>query len=217
MCGRYAMYTHPSAVHAYFSITRQMPNWAARYNVAPTQDAPVVVDHGEGRVIEMKRWWLVPAWSKEPSSKYPMFNARAETLREKPSFKTPFEKRRCIVPADGFYEWTGPKNDRVPHFIQRADGGLLGFAGLYDVWKSRDGTETVNSFTIIVTSANDWMSRIHDRMPVILAPGDFDTWLKGTPDQAATLLCPAANDLLKERIVSKAVNAAKNEGPELIA
>jgi putative SOS response-associated peptidase YedK len=217
MCGRYAMYTHPSQVHPFFSIVKPVPNWAARYNVAPTQDAPVVVDHGDGRAIEMKRWWLVPSWSKEPGSKYPMFNARAETVREKPSFKTPFEKRRCIVPADGFYEWTGPKNDRVPHFIQRADGQLLGLAGLYDVWKSRDGTETVNSFTIIVTAANDWMSRIHDRMPVILEPSDFDTWLKGTPDAAATLLRPAANDLLKERIVSKSVNAAKNEGAELIA
>lgn len=216
MCGRYAMYTHPTRVRDFFNIRGPLPNFEARYNIAPTQTAPVIVQRSEGRQLELKSWGLVPAWSKDGKSAYATFNARAETLREKPTFRDAFHKRRCVVPADGFYEWTGAKGDKTPHFFQRADGGLLALAGLHETWQGKGG-ETVHSFTIAVTAANRWMSAYHDRMPVILADADLDAWLGGPPEAAAALMTAPPEDALSERVVAKAVGNVRNEGPELLA
>ncbi len=221
MCGRFVQKSPANQMQSFFDIKGPVPNFGPRYNVAPTQDAAVVVAEkaaGENwRRIELKKWGLIPAWSKEGKAEFATFNARAESVREKPTYREAFRKRRCIVPADGFYEWTGPKGDKVPHLFERRDGALLALAGLHESWRAKDGTETVNSFTIIVTAANAWMQSFHDRMPVILEEADFDTWLTGAPDTAAQLLRSAAPDTLQERIVSKLVNSVKNEGPELVA
>ena len=217
MCGRFVQKSPANQMQSFFDIKGPVPNFGPRYNVAPTQDAAVVVAEKDGRRIELKKWGLIPAWSKEGKAEFATFNARAESVREKPTYREAFRKRRCIVPADGFYEWTGPKGCKVPHLFERRDGALLALAGLHESWRAKDGSETVNSFTIIVTAANAWMQSFHDRMPVILEEADVDAWLSGTPDTAAQLLKSAAPDALQERIVSKLVNSVKNEGPELVA
>ena len=216
MCGRFVQKSPPNQIGAFFDIKGVIPNFGQRFNIAPTQDAAVIVRHRDGRHLEIKKWGLIPFWSKDGKSSYSTFNARAESVREKPSFKQAFATRRCVVPADGFYEWTGPKGDKVPHLFERRDGEMLALAGLFDSWQSRDGSEVVHSFTIIVTDANRWMAAFHDRMPVILARRDVETWLGGAPDDAAGLLRAAPDDALTERIVSKLVNSVKNEGPELL-
>lgn len=217
MCGRFAQKSSPRQMAEFFDIKGIVPNFSQRFNLAPTQDAAVIVAApDDGRRMEVKKWGLVPAWSKDGKASFSTFNARAESVREKPAFKPAFEQRRCVVPADGFYEWTGTKGDKVPHLFERRDGTMLALAGLHEIWTSRDKSEKVQSFTILVTGANRWMSAFHDRMPVILAQPDIDTWLGATPDEAAALMVAAPEDTLQERVVSKLVNSVKNEGPELL-
>ncbi|WP_374378694.1 SOS response-associated peptidase [Dongia sp.] len=217
MCGRFVQKSPANQLASFFDIKGPVPNFAPRYNLAPTQDAAVVVAGGDGRRLEIKKWGLIPAWSKEGKAEFATFNARAESVREKPTYRQAFQKRRCIVPADGFYEWTGPKGDKIPHLFERQDGTPLALAGLHETWRAKDGAETIHSFTIVVTAANQWMSRFHDRMPVILDPADFDAWLTGNAEPAATLLHSAPEETLKERVVPKLVNSVKNEGAELLA
>lgn len=222
MCGRFVQKGTWEELMSFFDIKGPPLNFAARYNVAPTQDVAVIVPAtdsraADGRHIEIKKWGLIPAWSKDGKASFSTFNARAESVREKPAFRGAFEKRRCIVPADGFYEWTGAKGDKVPHFFTRRDGAPLALAGLHESWTATDKAETVQSFTIVVTGANCWMSAFHDRMPVIVAKDDIDTWLNGTPDAAAALMQAAPEETLSERVVSKLVNSVKNEGPGLLA
>ncbi len=217
MCGRFVQKSPANQMQSFFDIKGPVPNFAPRYNVAPTQDAAIVTAGADGRHLEIKKWGLIPAWSKEGKAAFATFNARAETVREKPTYRQAFQNRRCIVPADGFYEWTGPKGDKIPHLFERQDGEMLCLAGLHEAWRARDGSETVHSFTIIVTAANRWMQRFHERMPVILEHDAVDTWLTGTPDAAAHLMKAPAEDALQERIVSKLVNSVRNEGPELVA
>lgn len=217
MCGRFVQKSPANQLASFFDIKGPVPNFAPRYNLAPTQDAAVIVAGSDGRRLEIKKWGLIPAWSKEGKAEFATFNARAESVREKPTYRQAFEHRRCIVPADGFYEWTGPKGDKVPHLFERQDGAPLALAGLHETWRSRDGVEMIHSFTIIVTSANHWMSQYHDRMPVILEPSNFDAWLGGHPDAAAAFLRTAPEGALKERVVSKLVNSVRNEGGELLA
>ena len=218
MCGRFVQKSSANQMQSFFSIKGPVPNFGQRYNVAPTQDAAVVLaEDATTRRLALKKWGLIPAWSKEGKASYATFNARAESVREKPSYAQPFAKRRCIVPADGFYEWTGPKGAKIPHLFERQDGALLALAGLHESWRARDGSETIQSFTIVVTAANGWMSRFHDRMPVILEEAEQETWLTGSAEAATALLKAPGEDVLKERIVSTLVNSVKNEGPELIA
>jgi putative SOS response-associated peptidase YedK len=217
MCGRFVQKKPVSELESFFDIKGPLPNFEPRYNVAPTQEAAVVMMGPLNRQIAIKKWGLIPAWSKEGKAEFATFNARAESVREKPTYRQAFLQRRCIVPADGFYEWTGPKGAKIPHLFERVDGAPLALAGLHETWRSKDGKEQVQSFTIVVTAANRWMSFYHERMPVILEAADFDTWLKGTADEAAPLMRPAPEDALKERVVSTLVNNVKNEGPELVA
>ncbi|WP_368412656.1 SOS response-associated peptidase [Dongia sp.] len=218
MCGRFVQKSSANQMQSFFSIKGPVPNFGPRYNVAPTQDAAVVLaEDATTRRLALKKWGLIPPWSKEGKASYATFNARAESVREKPSYAQPFAKRRCIVPADGFYEWTGPKGAKIPHLFERQDGALLALAGLHESWRARDGSETIQSFTIVVTAANGWMSRFHDRMPVILEEAEQETWLTGSAEAATALLKAPGEDVLKERIVSTLVNSVKNEGPELIA
>ena len=215
MCARYNLHSNQQALAKFFEVspphplvTLPLPN----FNVAPTQEAPVVVDGP--RRLEVMRWGLVPSWAKDPRIGRRTINARAETLADKPAFRAAFRARRCLVPADGFYEWTGPRGNRRPLNIHRADGHPLALAGL---WESH--AEFGPTFTIITTAPNAYMADFHHRMPAILEKNDWDAWLAADdedPAWRAALLGPAADHLLTSYPVSPAVNSVANNRPELI-
>ncbi len=220
MCGRYTAAMSWSELVDLYEITETgIPlNVAPRYNVAPTQTVPIVRSVPNGRELAMVRWGLVPSWSKGPDSRYSMINARAETVTEKPSFRTPFRRRRCLVPADGFYEWMKANGAKQPYRIALNDGRPFAFAGLWDSWESADET-AIESCTIIVTDANELVRPIHDRMPVILDPGNHVRWLdvEGTPaDEAAEMLRSYPSERMTAYPVSRMVNSPKNDDPKCI-
>jgi putative SOS response-associated peptidase YedK len=189
----------------------------ARYNIAPTQDVPVIVRQSPNRIV-MMRWGLIPHWAKDESIGTKMINARAETITEKPSFKRLLPSKRCIVPASGYYEWQATKNGKQPYYIQAEDGEYLPFAGLYTTWKNAEGTEIL-SFTIITTEPTVNLQAIHNRMPVILEPKAEEVWLDPDvtdPGELTPLLHPYAVRALSFYPVSKAVNRAGVESPDLI-
>lgn len=189
-----------------------------RYNIAPSQPAPVIIKADEFE-MKMMKWGLVPYWAKDPKIGFKLINARAETITEKPSFKTAFKKRRCLVPADGFYEWDKNKVARVkiPHRFVLKTGELFSFAGLWDAWKTPEG-ESLETFTIITTAPNELMEPIHNRMPVILKSRDEDLWLDPRADQSSllSLLKPYDSNLMEEYEVSVKVNSPREEAPDLI-
>ena len=161
---------------------------------------------------------LIPWFSKDGKPSFSTINARAEGLRTAASYKEPFAKgRRCLVPASGYFEWTGPKNDPQPHYFTRADGQPLALAGLWDRWRSKDKSETKETFTIVTTEPSEFAGQFHNRMPLVLEPDTWDPWMKGDPETAAALMKPANEYLLIERVVSRAVGNVKNNGPELLA
>jgi putative SOS response-associated peptidase YedK len=225
MCGRFVATSPPDELAVYFGST---PAFDAviepSYNVAPTQDVLAVVEHEGHRNLDAFHWGLIPSWAKDAKIGSRMINARAETLAEKSAFKPSFETRRCLVPADGFYEWKklggGSKPKKQPVFIRRADHEPLAFAGLWSVWRgpARD-QEPLRSLTIVTTTPNAAMSEIHDRMPVILPQERWATWLdrdNDDLDSLAALLVPAPDDLLTLTPVSTLVNNVRNDGPELL-
>jgi len=199
MCSRYSFTSPPESVRRLFAY-RQQPNFPPRQNIAPTQPVPIIrLDHNGEREFQLVRWGLVPAWVKDPREFTTLINARSETVFEKPSFRAAITYRRCLVPADGFYEWTGERGRKTPHHIRRRDGELMAFAGLWETWLGADGSE-FDSMAILTTPANATMATIHARMPVIIAPEDYDAWLdvRGTEKSAvAALLRSAADDLLE--------------------
>ncbi len=225
MCGRFVSSSPPDELAAYFGAEPVAeavlePN----YNVAPTQDVFAVVEDDGARHLDAFFWGLVPSWAKDAKIGSRMINARAETLAEKSSFKKPFATRRCLVPADGFYEWKklggGSKPKKQPMFIRRADGEPLAFAGLWSVWRGPDkDQDPLRSLTIITTTPNATMAPIHDRMPVILPEDRWATWLdrdNHDVDVLGQLLVPASDDLLVLTPVSTLVNNVRNNGPELL-
>ncbi len=232
MCGRFVSATPPDQVAAYFgaeppSEGATSGEWEANFNVAPTTGVYVVRDDGSVRRVEAMRWGLVPFWAKDPSIGSKMINARSETVAEKSAFRNAFRKKRCIVPADGFYEWKklgGPKVSgrpaKQPMYVHRADGEPLAFAGLWEVWRDPTAPDTeLHSCTILTTSANATMRPVHDRMPVILPPSAWDAWLDPAPADAETLgklLVPAPDNLLELQPVSTDVNNVRNRGPHLL-
>lgn len=221
MCGRYTnQLTWAEMVRLYRITESQTPNtWQPRYNIAPTQVAPIVriAPDTNDRQLELFRWSLVPSWSQGPDSRYSMINARAETVREKPAYRTAFKSRRCLVPASGFYEWQKVEDDgKQPHHIGLASGAPFAFAGLWEHWEPKDDRDSIDSFTIIVTEANDKLQPIHERMPVILEPGSYDTWLNGSPDDAAALLRPFPAEAMATYRISTRVNKPANDDPSII-
>ncbi len=214
MCGRYALSSPVESLEAQFEAEARAL-LTPRYNIAPTTPVPVVRNGGPGRVIVLQHWGLIPSWSKDPAMGARMANARGETVVEKPSFRGPFRRNRCIIPADGFYEWRAG-TPKQPFCIRLAGGGLLGFAGLWDHWEGPDGA--VDSCTIITTSANGAMAPIHDRMPVILAPEDYARWLDpATPAEALReLLRPCPDAWLQLAPVSTRVGNVRNDDPDLM-
>jgi putative SOS response-associated peptidase YedK len=187
-----------------------------RFNIAPTQEAPVIRAGAAGeRELAMLRWGLVPSWAKDLKVGTNMINARSEGIETKPSFREAVKQRRCIVPASGFFEWQGEPGRKQPYAITVAGQPLLAFAGLWERWKPRGG-EPVETFTIVTTEANDRIARIHDRMPVILPMDAIDTWLTAPLDEARALLAPWAGEI-DLRAVGRHVSNVNHEGPECLA
>ncbi len=219
MCGRFSLNT-PSDVIARFFDLVAMPALKPRYNIAPTQDCAVIrtdAKSGERRG-DLLHWGLIPSWAKDKAIGNRMINARSETAAEKPSFRAAMKKRRCIIPADGFYEWKKLEKTKQPHYIHRADGELLAFAGLWEYWKNPEG-DPITSFTILTTGANDQIRELHDRMPVILEPEEIERWLDPAFDDAtgvADLLDAAADGVLAFHPVNSRVNTPKNDDASLI-
>lgn len=215
MCGRYSL-VQTGEVAERFDAAQADLSLAPRYNVAPSQSMPVVVRNSPNRLVEMQ-WGLIPAWSKEPQVKFSTINARAETLATSPVFRGPFKTRRCLVPASGFYEWRQTSQGKQPYWIGLRGGELFAFAGLYDIWRDREGNE-LYSYTIVTTPPNDLVAPIHNRMPVILHRDDEDAWLdKHTnPDQLAALLAAYPAEEMEAYGVSRAINNPANEGVELM-
>lgn len=217
MCGRYALILPPEAIRQLFRFFGPVwngatPNWPARYNVAPTQDVPVLRAPNE---LVPVRWGLVPSWSKEIATA-PLINARGESVAEKPSFRGAFKSRRCLVPADGFFEWRVEGQLKVPMYIRMRSQTPLVFGGIWDRWVAPDG-KALDSMAIVTTGANRLIGQLHDRMPVILGEADWASWIDGTPEVAATLIRPCPDDWLEYFTVSRRVNAVANDGPDLIA
>lgn len=220
MCGRFTLHHTLEEIEERFAaeaVSESMP----RYNIAPTQDILTVTQNGS-RYLEAYHWGLIPSWAKESAIGNKMINARAETLSEKPSFRTALSRRRCLIPADGFYEWQaaadGKKTSKTPMHIRLQSGELFAFAGLWDEWQAPDGSP-LRSCTIITTSANEVTAPIHDRMPVLLRPEDEALWLDNAITQAADLLpllIPYPADLMEAYPVSRAVNAPTIDDPECL-
>ena len=213
MCGRFTQTYTWAEIHAMYSLIPTTPrNIQPRYNIAPTQQVGVVTQDGDHLTYSEMRWWLVPSWwSKDLKSLPATFNARAEDIEQKAMFRSAVKKSRCLIPATGFFEWTGEKTARKPWFISAMDGKPLTFAGLFETWKDRESGEEIKSCTIITCAANDFMARIHNRMPVILNQKDWQAWL----DEPRTdLLKPANDDTLQAWRVSPEVNSSRYQGED---
>jgi putative SOS response-associated peptidase YedK len=223
MCGRFVSATPPDQIARYFDAvddTAQAPE--ANFNVAPTTDIFAIRSDGQVRRLEQLHWGLVPFWAKDPSIGNRMINARAEGIADKNAYKRAFRKRRCIIPADGFYEWKvvpGQKK-KQPMYIHRPDGEPLAFAGLWEVWRSKDDPDQqLQSCTIITGAPNEKIAEIHDRMPVILPPSAWDAWLDPELDDLdvlGKLLVPAPASLLTVHPVGFDVNNVRNNDPHLV-
>jgi len=211
MCGRFAL-VHWTALADVFGLDEVAPE-PPRYNLAPTQSVAVITNEARRR-LDRAVWGLIPSWAKDRSVGARMINARAETLAEKPSFKTAFQRRRCLVLADGFYEWRRIGRTRQPILFRCDDEVPFAFAGLFERWKSPDGA-AILSCTIVTTTANDLVAPLHDRMPVIVAPTDYDRWLAPTPqppDALRGLLVPYPSEAMRALEVSPYVNDVRHEG-----
>jgi len=216
MCGRYTLGREPESLLDYFHIHGDVPVYHLSYNIAPTQMAPVVIQSGDERVCRLMRWGLIPNWSKGPDARFTMINAKAETIDEKPAYKRPFKRQRCLVPCDGFYEWKPVGRVKQPYYIHKPDQGLLALAGIWERWEGGDAP--IESFSIITTGANTLMQTVHERMPVIIAPDDFDEWLAAANDDTEklkTFLQPYAQDDLVMHPVSHEVNSPKHDSVSL--
>ncbi len=219
MCGRFTLTTTPAELTEAFPDVEVPEELAPRYNIAPSQPVAVIANT-EVKRVELYRWGLIPSWAKDPAIGDRMINARAETLAEKPAFRGIFRKRRCLVLADGFYEWKQEPGARgkTPMYIRLTSRRPFAFAGLWDMWRPEDG-DPVHTCTIVTTGPNQLMQMIHTRMPVILAPGSYGQWLdpaEQPPDRLAALLQPYPADEMTAFPVSRYVNRPQNDSPECI-
>ena len=214
MCGRFAFYSPSEATAALFGV-ESAPDVQARYNIAPTQFiAAIRNDEERHPELAMFRWGLVPSWAKDPSIGNRMINARAETVAEKPSFRTAYRKRRCLILADGFYEWHTEAGVKIPWFISLANGEPFAFAGLWEHWQSKGTDESLQTTTIVTTAANEFLSQLHHRMPVVLEAETATRWLAGDMDLLGEV--SANSPRFQAWPVDRMVNNARNEAPELI-
>ncbi len=223
MCGRFTLNQSSSAL-AQFFLVEKIPDLAAQYNIAPTQNVATVLHNPQTdkREFQQLRWGLIPSWAKEPGIGAKLINARAETVAEKPAFRSAFKHRRCLVLADGFYEWKRQNGKKQPFYFRLSDGQPFGFAGLWEKWQPLQGKpddEEIISCTILTTAANELVQPIHDRMPVIVSPQDYDLWLNPqmpTPERLQQLLCPYPDQAMTGYPVSSLVNNSRQNSSECI-
>ena len=218
MCGRVAQTKNPVEYGSMLKIdfTRGIPNAPPHYNGSPGQDYLIARSHPETQdtTLDLIRWGLLPSWAKDRKIAWKLINAQAETVDKKPSFKKAFEKRRCLVPVDGFFEWKKIGKRKQPYMIAMADRAPFTLAGLWENWKDPDSGEWVRTFTIITTDANELVATIHDRMPVVIAPEDRERWLKGPKPKE--LLKPYPAELMTMWPVSPDLNSPRNDRPDLL-
>jgi putative SOS response-associated peptidase YedK len=213
MCGRFSLAVTPEELAKSFALGT-VPDFPARYNIAPSQPVAVILQTNEQpeRHFRLMRWGLIPAWAKDPAIANRLINARAETVAEKPSFRTAFKRRRCLIPASGFFEWQKIKAGKQPFYFQSKDEALFAIAGLWESWQD------IETCTILTTEANQLLKPIHERMPVILNPEDYDQWLAlQTPENLQALLKPFPADQMLAYPVSKRMNNAAIDDPDCIA
>jgi putative SOS response-associated peptidase YedK len=218
VCGRYRLSRRKQLLEEYFDTVSVEPEWAPRYNIAPTQPVPVIRQNPKEprRELSLMRWGLIPSWAKDPSGAAQMINARAETAATKPAFRDPLSSRRCLIPADGFYEWQRIGKMKQPYCLEVNNGELFAFAGLWDRWKDPCG-QWIKSCSILTTTANAVTAAVHDRMPVILDRGDYDLWLDpGMTNVAAVseMLKPYDARRMNCYPVSARVNHVANDDPD---
>ncbi len=221
MCGRYRLSRRKQFIEEYFDCVSDEPDWNPRFNIAPTQPIPVIRQHPKEPIRELSlvRWGLIPSWAKDPSAAARMINARLETASTKPAFRDAMKYRRCLIPADGFYEWAKTAKGKQPYCFEVNDGELFAFAGLWDRWKNPSGV-WVETCSILTTTPNAVTSAVHDRMPVILDPDGYDLWLDpGMRDAAAAseLLKPYDARLMRCYPVSTRINSVANDEEECSA
>jgi len=217
MCGRYAQRTDPKQLAKVFGVA-EVPEVEPRYNIAPTQDIVAVQQTADDREMTFYKWGLVPSWAKDTSIGARLINARSETVTEKPAFRQAFKHRRCIIPADGFYEWQQTGGRKQPFFFRMRDESPFGFAGLWERWEG-SGSQAINSCAILTTEANEVLRPVHDRMPVILHPDDYELWLEGGEREQALLrelLRPYPAEEMAGYPVATAVNSPRSQGAKLI-
>lgn len=215
MCGRFALYSSFNAIKEYADILNEIGELEANFNVAPGQIIPIVMLENGKQILEPVKWGLVPFWAKDPKIGYRMINTRAETIDEKPSFKAAFKYRRCLIPANGFYEWKKP--EKQPYFIHLKDRDLFTFAGIWEEWHHPDGS-SLRTCSIITTEPNNLMLEIHNRMPVILSRKDEEKWLQQNEQkELLKLLKPHHDEDMECYPISKAVNSHKNNNAEILA
>lgn len=218
MCGRFSLIVDASVLARVFEIDPHQ-NLKPRFNIAPTQTIPIVcAGREQPREWAEVRWGLVPSWAKDSKIGARMINARGETVAEKPSFRSAVKNRRCLIPADGFYEWAKTDTGKQPNYIHFNDGRAFAFAGLWERWHKSEG-ETLDTCTIITTTPNALVAELHDRMPVILAPDVFSEWLEPrplAPDRLQDLLVPCPTDGMEAYPVSTHVNRPANDDPECV-
>ena len=214
MCGRFSLTAEEQRLNEFFNLAGGKSPYVPRYNGAPTQNMAVITNQNPGQ-LQFFRWGLIPFWSKELPRSMPLINARAEGIETKPAFRQVFKTKRCLVPADGFYEWVRQVK-KIPMRFTLFDDSLFAMAGLWDTWQNEKG-QTINSFTIITAEPNELMAPIHNRMPVILDKNGSEAWLKTTnKNSLKNLLKPYPSEKMKAYRVSEKVSAVKNEGPDLI-
>jgi len=219
MCGRFSLATPAQQVAEHFGLT-EVPALSPRYNIAPSQSVAVVrqVDPGALPILELRRWGLIPFWAKDSGIGARMINARVETAAEKPAFRVALRRRRCLVPADGFYEWQPHPKRRRPHHVRLAAGELFALAGLFESWKSPEG-ESIESCTLLTTAANPVLSALHDRMPIIVDPEHYPPWLDPDlqdPDSILSLTRSSISERLSFHPVDFRVNNPRNDDPACI-
>ena len=227
MCGRFTdMYTWDE-IYAYYAMIDELArNWPGSFNVCPTDEVSVIVPKNGKQTFDRMRWGLVPRWwskSLKESTKLASFNARAETVRTKPFFRDAFKTGRCLMPVSGYYEWhwnnpADKKEKPQPWYFIRKDGQVMTVAALCETWNDRAENQTIRSCAMVITEPNKFVAEVHDRMPVVLDESQFEQWMNGTPDEAAELMKPAPEDVLRKWRVSKRINSSRTpkDDPTLI-
>ncbi len=217
MCGRYILTITGKVLAEAFAL-EEVPDLPPRYNIAPTQDAPVIRETGGGRRLDILRWGLIPSWARDPAIGNRLINARAETAASKPSFRSALRRRRCLVPSDGFYEWRKTPSGKQPWLIRMRDGSPFAMAGLWETWRTPHG-DPLESFTILTTEPNELVAPLHDRMPVILPPESWSTWLDpelDDPSALSHLLGPHPPEAMTAYPVTPAVGSPSFDEPACI-